>query len=105
MVDFLGLPMSVSSAPAALAYRTGTEFFFGFCMPQADGHYVLYSLGTLQPPAFDKKDADQVARELTQQIQDRISGEIRTHPEYWIWSYRHWRREPGKTYPPNYPSY
>jgi KDO2-lipid IV(A) lauroyltransferase len=106
IVDFLGLPMSVSSAPAALAYRTGTEFFFGFCMPKAGGHYVLYSLSTIQPPEFDKNmDGDQVAKALTQQIQDKISEEILAHPEYWLWSYRHWRRTPGETYPPNYPSY
>ena len=48
---------------------------------------------------------NRVARELTQQIQDKISEEIRTHPEYWLWSYKHWRRTPGHTYPPNYPSY
>ncbi len=105
-VDFLGLPMQVSTAPAALAYRTGTEILFGFCMPLPSGKYRLYSTGALQPPAFDKeRDADREAMELTQQIQDNISAEIRAHPEYWLWSYRHWRRTPGKTYPPNYPDY
>ena len=106
LVDFLGFPMSVSSAPAALAYRTGTEIFFGFCMPRKDGKYRLYSPGTLQPPAFDKEqDADRVAFELTQKIQDIVSKEIREHPEYWLWAYKHWRRSPGETYPSNYPDY
>lgn len=105
IVDFLGLPTPVSSAPAALAYRTGTDFLIGFCKPKAGGHYLLYSLGTIQPPAFDKKDTDRMAQELTQQVQYIISNEIRLNPEYWLWSYRHWRREPGKSYPPNYPSY
>ncbi len=105
IVGFLGLPMSVSSAPAALAYRTGTEIFFALCMPKAGGHYTLYSPGTMQPPPYDKTNADQVAKELTQQIQDIISDEVRKHPEFWLWSYRHWRRTPGETYPPNYPSY
>lgn len=105
VVDFLGLPMTVSAAPAALAYRTGTEIFFAFCMPTAGGHYALYSLGSMQPPTYDKANAEQVAKELTQQIQDTISDEIRAHPEYWLWSYKHWRRVSGKSYPPNYPSY
>ncbi len=106
MVDFLGLPMLASAAPAALAYRTGTELFFGFCKPLPNGKYRLYSTGILQPPAFDKeRNADAVARELTQQIIDRVSSEIRKHPEFWLWSYKHWRRTPGKTYPPNYPNY
>ncbi len=105
-VDLLGFPILVSAAPAALAYRTGTEILFGFCMPLPNGKYRLYSTGALQPPAFDKeRDADRVALELTQQIQDNISAEIRARPEYWLWSYRHWRRTPGKTYPPNYPDY
>ncbi|MCK5676353.1 MAG: lysophospholipid acyltransferase family protein [Verrucomicrobia bacterium] len=105
-IDFLGLPTPVSSAPAALAYRTGTELFFVFCIPLPRGKYRLYSKGTLQPPAYNKElNADAVAKELTQQIIDRVSGEIRNHPEFWLWSYRHWRRDPGKTYPPNYPEY
>jgi len=105
-VDFLGLPMLVSSAPAALAYRTGTEIFFGFSKPKPGGKYELYSLGTLQPPPFDKEaDSDQIAAELTQQIEDRISAEIRAHPEYWLWSYRHWRRTEIADYPDHYPDY
>lgn len=106
VVDFLGIPTPVSAAPAALAYRTGTEILFGFCIPQPRGKYLLYSPGALQPPPYEKgADSAAIARTLTQQILDRISAEIRERPEYWLWSYRHWRREPGKTYPPNYPDY
>ncbi len=106
LIDFLGLPTPVSPAPAALAYRTGTEILFLFCIPQPKGKYRIYSPGTLQPPVYNKEpDAKAVARELTQQILDRVSDEIRKHPEYWLWSYRHWRRTPGKTYPPDYPNY
>ncbi len=106
VVDFLGLPMSVSAAPAGLAYRTGTELFFGFCRPEAGGKYLVYSLGSIQPPDFDKtQDADQIALELTQQIQDKISAEIRKYPEFWLWSYKHWRRKDGSAYPAHYPDY
>jgi len=106
VVDFLGLPMPVSPAPAALAYRTGTEIMLGFCLPEPGGRYRIRVTQSIRPPPYDKnRDIDQVARELTQQIQDSISEEIRAQPEYWLWSYRHWRRTPGKTYPPNYPDY
>lgn len=106
VVNFMGLPMSVSAAPAALAYRTGTEIMFGFCMPLPNGKYRVYSLDTLHPPVFDKKqDAGQIALDLTQKIQDMVSKEILAHPEHWLWSYKHWRRSPGKTYPANYPDY
>lgn len=105
-IDFLGLPMMVSPAPAALAYRTGTDIMLGFCLPQSGGHYNIQAPAIIHPPPFRKEiDADVVARELTQQIQDKISEQIRTHPEYWLWSYKHWRRNPGQTYPANYPDY
>ncbi len=106
LVDFLGLPMSVSPAPAALAYRTGTTIMLGFCLPEPGGSYRIRITQTIDPPPFGKdRDADAVAKELTQQIQDGISAEIRAHPEYWLWSYKHWRRKPGKAYPANYPAY
>ena len=106
IVNFLGLPTPVSAAPATLAYRTGTEILFCFCIPQPHGKYLLYSTGSLQPPPYNKNaDSTQIAKELTQQIIDHISAEIRKHPEYWLWSYRHWRRKPGEIAPPNYPDY
>lgn len=106
VVDFLGLPMSVSPAPAALAYRTGTGILFGFCIPKPGGYYRFYLPHVITPPPFDKeRDMDEVVLELTQRIQDYISAEIREHPEYWLWSYKHWRRQPGRTYPPNHPLY
>lgn len=105
-VDFLGLPMPVSPAPAALAYRTGTEIMFGFCLPEPGGRYRIRITGNLVPPPFDKAaDPDAVARALTQRIQDTISAEILEHPRCWLWSYKHWRRVPGRTYPANYPDY
>jgi KDO2-lipid IV(A) lauroyltransferase len=106
VVDFLGFPMPVSSAPAALAYRTGTEITFGFCLPEPNGRYRIRITQTITPPPFDKNlDANEVARTLTQQIQDVLSDEIRKHPHFWLWSYKHWRRVPGRTYPDNYPRY
>ncbi len=106
VVDFLGLPMPVSPAPAALAYRTGTEIMFGFCLPEPGGRYRIRITDNLVPPPFDKAaDPDQVAREITQQIQNEISREIIEHPQFWLWSYKHWRRRPGQDYPANYPQY
>ncbi len=106
VVDFLGLPMPVSAAPASLAYRTGTLVVFGFCLPQPGGRYRFGFPHTIIPPAADdSRDSDEVVRELTQQIQDYVSEQIRQHPEFWLWSYKHWRRVPGQSYPENYPAY
>ncbi len=106
VVDFLGFPMPVSAAPAALAYRTGTVIMLGFCLPQAGGRYRIRITRSITPPPFDKTaDADEIARQLTQQILNEISAEIRTHPQFWLWSYKHWRRRKGQHYPANYPRY
>lgn len=106
VVDFLGLPMPVSSAPAALAYRTGTEVMLGFCLPEANGRYRIRITESIIPPPFDKGLAvETVARGLTQQIQDGITAEIRRNPGHWLWSYKHWRRLPGQIYPSHYPDY
>ncbi|WP_372808533.1 lysophospholipid acyltransferase family protein [Pontiella sp.] len=106
VVDFLGLPMPVSPAPAALAYRTGTEIMLGFCLPEQGGRYRIRVTQSIVPPPFDKeRGMDEIVHGLTQQIQDGISAEIRAHPEYWLWSYKHWRRSEGQTYPANYPVY
>jgi KDO2-lipid IV(A) lauroyltransferase len=105
-VEFLGLPMPVSSAPAALAYRTGTEIMLSFCLPEEGGRYRIRITKSIIPPPFSKDaDPDAVARQLTQEIQDGISAEIRQHPQFWLWSYKHWRRVEGKSYPANYPHY
>ena len=106
VVDFLGLPMPVSPAPATLAYRTGTEIIFGFCIPKAGGHYCITFTKIITPPPFQKSlSTADVATELTRQIQDEISTQILQHPEFWLWSYKHWRRNDGVDYPAHYPEY
>lgn len=105
-VEFLGFPMPVSSAPASLAYRTSTKIIFGLCLPEPDGRYKIRITQTLLPPPFNKEaDSAQIAHELTQRIQNIISEEILKYPEFWLWSYKHWRRVPGQTYPDHYPRY
>ena len=105
-IRLMGMPMSVSTAPAAMAYRTGSKLVVCFCRPMPGGRYRLYTRGTLQPPPLDKsRDSARVAADLTQQIEDLISAEILASPQYWLWAYKHWRRIPGKTYPDTYPDY
>ncbi|HEY5652889.1 MAG TPA: lysophospholipid acyltransferase family protein [Pontiella sp.] len=106
MVNFLGLPMSVSSAPATLSYRTGTKILLGFCLPQKKGHYRVFFPRIISPPIFDKKEnMEEIVLKLTQEIEDEISEQIMKHPNFWLWSYKHWRRTHGENYPKNYPVY
>ncbi len=105
-VDFLGIPTPVSSAPALLSYRTGTEIIFAFSQPVGGGRYEAHTGPVIQPPAFDKgQDQTAIVKALTQQIMDVVGEQIRTHPESWLWSYKHWRRKAPGTDPDLYPVY
>ncbi|MEI6892929.1 MAG: lysophospholipid acyltransferase family protein [Pontiella sp.] len=105
-VDFLGMPTPVSSAPAHLAYRTGTDIIFAFSQPTAHGCYEAHTGPVITPPPFDKSaDLKDVVQALTQQIMDVVSLQIRTHPESWLWSYKHWRTHAPGSDPSRYPNY
>ena len=105
-VDFLGMPTPVSSAPAHLAYRTGTDIIFAFSQPLKGGRYKTHTGQVITPPPFDK-DADhkEIVKNLTQEILDVISTQIRNHPESWLWSYKHWKQVKPGTDPSIYPDY
>lgn len=105
-IEFLGMPTPVSSAPAHLAYRTGTDIIFAFSQPLANGTYEAQTGQVITPPLYDKeKDPGKVVTELTQQIMDVISERIRAHPESWLWSYKHWKLVKPGTDPTTYPLY
>lgn len=105
-VDFLGMPTPVSPAPAYLAYRTGTDIIFAFSQPTREGIYEAHTGPVITPPPFDKEnDQGAIVQDLTQQIMDVVSEQIRTHPESWLWSYKHWRNPKPGTDPARYPTY
>ena len=105
-VNFLGMPTPVSSAPAHLAYRTGTDIIFAFSQPIKNGRYEAHTGQVITPPPFDKSaDQKEVVKELTQQILDVVSNQIRSHPESWLWSYKHWKTHAPGSDPAQYPNY
>lgn len=105
-VDFLGIPTPVSSAPAHLAYRTGTEIIFAFSQPVSGGKYEAHTGQVIQPPIYNKEqDQSAIVQTLTQQIMDVVSEQIRNHPEHWLWSYKHWRDHAPGSDPSQYPVY
>lgn len=105
-VNFLGMPTPVSSAPAHLAYRTGTDIIFAFSQPTGGGKYEAHTGQVITPPPFDKtKDQAEAVAALTQQIMDVVSQQIRSHPESWLWSYKHWKQIKPGTDPTLYPEY
>ena len=95
-VDFFGLPATVSAAGASLAYRTGTDIFFGFCIPQPDGSYRVRIPRSITPPPYDRKHVDEAVRKVTQEICSVYEDEIRACPECWLWMYKRWKHvRPG----------
>ena len=87
-VDYFGLPVPVTPAPAALAAKTGSEIFIGFCAPQQGGRYRVYITETIQPP---ENPDEETTRLLTQQILSAIEREVSKHPEHWLWMYKRWK--------------
>jgi len=105
-VDFLGMPTPVSAAPSHLAYRTGTRIIFAFSHPVGGGKYETHTGQIITPPAYGKEqDKEVVIKALTQEIMDVVSAHIRKHPEFWLWSYKHWKTVAPGDNPANYPVY
>lgn len=101
-VDYFGLPVPVTPAPAALAIKTGTEIVVGFCAPLRGGRYRVYASETIQPP---EKSGDETTAALTQQMISAIEREVRARPEHWLWMYKRWRTVKPGTDPSRYPDY
>jgi Kdo2-lipid IVA lauroyltransferase/acyltransferase len=100
--DYFGLPVPVTPAPAALAAKTGSELFIGFCRPLPGGRYRVYATDAFTPPTDSTGEAVQ---QLTQQILTAIEREVRAHPEHWLWTYKRWKTiRPGDSRE-HYPSY
>jgi len=101
-VDYFGLPVPVTPAPAALSAKTGSEMFIGFCAPQRGGRYRVYVTEAIKPP----ENADEeTTRALTQQILSAVEREVRNHPEHWLWMYKRWKIVKLGTSPDRYPWY
>lgn len=92
-VDFFGLPVQVTAAPALLSCRTGTDILMGFCIPLPGGHYRIYSTNTFNAPQDTDKETIQ---HLTEKITVATEEEIRKRPQYWLWMYKRWKtKKPG----------
>ncbi len=91
--DYFGLPVPVTPAPAALAAKTNSEIFIGFCAPQPGGHYLVYVTQAISPPSESTPEAIQT---LTQKTLTAIESAVREHPEHWLWMYKRWKiKKPG----------
>ena len=87
-VDYFGRPAVTTSAPAALALRTGAVVIPVFALPLPGGRYRFIYEHPVEPPAADSPDA---VREFTQRCTDVLEMYVRRHPELWLWMHRRWR--------------
>lgn len=97
--QFDGLKTCVTQMHAALALHTGARIVPAECRPQEDGTYrLIYH----EPLAYSK---DATPEEVAQLCWDRLEPYVREHPEYWLWSYKHWRFKPSDDSDARYPFY
>jgi len=101
-VNYFGLPVPVTSAPAALAAKTGSEILIGFCAPQRGGRYRIYASETIRPP---DQAGEETTRALTQQILSAIEREVSQYPENWLWMYKRWKKRNRSGNSDKYPFY
>lgn len=96
---FGGLLASVTQLHAALALRTGAAVIPLVMLPAAGGGYrAVYH----EPVEFD---ASTPSWQIAQRVWNAFEPAVRTHPECWLWSYKHWRFRPSEAGSGRYPFY
>lgn len=95
--DHLLVPLT--RLPAELALRTGALLVPVECLIQPEGGYTLRFLS---PIPVTKESTPE---SLTQAYWDVLEAGIQRHPEYWLWSYKHWRYRPSSGKTDHYPFY
>ena len=104
-VSFFGVPATVSPAAASLACHTKSRLVFGFCIPQNNGSYRVFSPAVIEPPRLSKENARETITALTQQIAEVFEKVILDSPDCWLWMYKRWKHiRPGDAHV-GYPFY
>lgn len=91
-LDFFGLPVFNGSAGIELALRTNAAVVFGYGKPLPGGRVELVIEKEMVPIRTGDRDADVLA--MNQRCVDRCAELIREHPEWWLWTYKRWKRRP-----------
>lgn len=86
---FGGLIASVTQMHVAVAQRTGASVIPIECVPSPGGYpKIVVHPGFACPPEED-------SAALVQRCWDALEPSIHAQPEYWLWSYKHWRFRPS----------
>jgi len=88
IVDFLGRKAWMTTAPPALAEKTGSPIVPFFIHRENCGHRIVIS-----PPIYPADHAN--ASEITKRLNAEIENYIRNHPDEWLWMYNRWKGIPA----------
>jgi KDO2-lipid IV(A) lauroyltransferase len=98
VIEEFGLKARVTQLHAFLHLRTGFPILPFVTLPRGDGGYKVRFLPELRfAPGTPY-------HEVTQACWNQFEPIIRSHPEYWLWLYKHWRYKPSEAVRP-YPFY
>lgn len=98
-VEFFGLPVGITTTPAALARKLNLPIFFSWSRPLKDGRY------SVQPAIIFWPDQNLSVQERTQEIIATFEKTIRRFPSLWCLNYRRWRHILPDTDAQRYPFY
>lgn len=102
---FFGLPVPVTTAPAALALKTRSDIFICMMAPTPSGDYeTLLGMELPVAPFLELPQAEAVDA-LTLRITREFEKFLREHPEHWLWSYKRWKLIPEGDDPGRFPYY
>lgn len=87
MFTFLGLDAWTSTSPAELALRYDLELVPAFARRMPDGNHIDIE--------FQPAIAHSSVKEMTQEINDRISEQILAAPDQWYWLHQRWKYSDG----------
>ena len=102
---FFGLPVLVSTGPAAIALRTGAKLVFGYCIPRENGTYRLLVMDSLPVERHEGKPNQEAVDTLTARILSKAEEATRLYPEHWMWMYKRWKYIPSDYDRKNFPWY
>jgi lauroyl/myristoyl acyltransferase len=88
-VEFFGLPVTVTRAPAVLARRLGMDLHVGACV-RHEGGFQIVTESLPQPPEAYADDLT-----LLQAAMAANEALIRRFPDQYLWTYRRWRYIPS----------
>ena len=88
VIRSFGRLISVTKLHIVLARRLGLVIQPAVCRPLPDGRYEVVVF-----PQMEVRD-DETDEQATQRVWDVFEGEIRAHPQWWMWMYKHWRYRP-----------